>query len=243
MSRSRRSTDLTTTGADPQDADLAKRSSLLDRLLDRAVAGSSGAESRVAELRRENPDASPEQLLRKLEKRYLRRVSRLGGAVGAVAAVPALGTAAALVLTTAQTAAFLRSSAAHVMAVASLHGIRVDDVERRRTLLLASLLGEEGAHAVSGQLGLGTLYWGKAALTKLPIGLVRSVNKGLTRRLLTAGAARGGLLALGRLAPFGIGAVIGYKGTKTVGKNVLEGARKAFGPVPHRFPVESGANQ
>lgn len=209
--------------------------SRIERLIDVAVRRASGADQLVRQLRRDDPGLTPAALVERLEKRYLRRAARLGGAVGAVAAVPGIGTASALVLTTSQTLAFLSASAKHVMAVASIHGVAVDDIERRRTLLLAALLGEDGAEAVSGQLGLGTLYWAKAAITKLPIGTVKAVNKALARRLLRFGAARGGALALGRLAPFGIGVVVGYAGTKSIGKNVVEGTREAFGPAPATF--------
>lgn len=208
----------------------------LEKLIDRAVRRPRG-HLLAQRLRRDRPDATPGEVLAELEKRYLRRVSRLGGAVGAVAAVPAVGTGTALALSSGQLASFMSSSATYLMAVASLHGVEVDDVERRRTLLLAALLGEEGAKAVSGELGLGTLYWGKAALTKLPLGTVRSVNRALTRRVVRWSATRGGALVFGRLAPFGIGAVIGYRGTRALGRNVVEGARHEFGPAPAAFPA------
>ena len=43
-------------------------------------------------------------------------------------------------------------------------------------------------------------------------------------------------LAIGRIIPFGIGLVIGVAGARALGKNVIEGARKAFGPPPLTFP-------
>ncbi|WP_052436477.1 hypothetical protein [Georgenia sp. SUBG003] len=208
---------------------------LVERLVDLGVRRASGADELVHELRREDPDLTPAALIQRLEKRYLRRASWLGAAVGSVATVPGVGTVSALGLTTVQTVAFLSTSARYVMAVASVHGVAPEDVERRRTLLLAALLGEEGAEAISGQLGLGTLYWAKAAFTKLPVGTVKAVNKALTRRLVKYGAARGGALALGRLAPFGLGVVIGYAGTRKIAKNVVEGTTDAFGPAPATF--------
>jgi hypothetical protein len=57
----------------------------------------------------------------------------------------------------------------------------------------------------------------------------------LTRRLMRFGFMRGGALALGRLVPFGVGAVIGYQGTRVIAKNVVEGVQEAFGPAPARF--------
>jgi hypothetical protein len=229
----RPATDLGTAGRDADDEDA--RHGVVARLVDLGVRRASGADRLVHELRREEPGLTPGALLERLEKRYLRRASLLGAAVGSVATVPGIGTVSALGLTTVQTVAFLSASARYVMAVASVHGVAVDDVERRRTLLLAALLGEEGAEAISAQLGLGTVYWAKAAITKLPIGTVKAVNKALTRRLVRWGAARGGALALGRLAPFGLGIVIGYTGTRRIARNVVEGTTDAFGPAPATF--------
>lgn len=210
----------------------------LERLLDTAVRRSRGHEAAAA-LRAEHPAATPAEIVRLLERRYVRRAGLLGGGVGAAATIPAVGTGTAVVLTTGQVAAFLASSATYAMAVASVHGVEVEDVERRRTLLMAALLGEDGAEAVSGQMGLGTLFWARAALTKLPIGTVRSVNRTLTRRLLRFGGTRGGALALGRLAPFGIGAAVGWFGTRAIARNVVSGVQQAFGPAPVAFAEAS----
>ncbi|MFC7406245.1 hypothetical protein [Georgenia alba] len=212
-----------------------RRGRTLERLLDLAVRRAAKGADRVAELRRERPGITPAEAIAHLEKRYLARAARLGGAVGAAAAWPGIGTVSALGLTGAQSLAFLTSSAEHVMAVAAVHGIDVEDVERRRTLLLAALLGEDGAQAVSGQLGLGTLYWARAALTRLPLGTVKAVNKMLARRLVQAGLTRAGALSVGRLTPFGVGAAVGYWGTRMMGRSVLEGTREAFGPPPESF--------
>jgi hypothetical protein len=232
----RSSTEVSTERAEQERTGPAGRhSGVIERFVDLAVRRASRADEHVAELRRSHPGATPAELVTLLEKRYLRRAALLGGAVGATATVPGVGTVTALGLTTVQTVAFLSASANHVMGLASIHGVRVDDVERRRTLLLAALLGEEGAEAVSSQLGLGTLYWAKAAITKLPLGTVRAVNRAIRHRLVRWGAARGGALVLGRLAPFGIGAMIGYVGTRAMAKNVIEGTEALFGPAPAAF--------
>ena len=178
---------------------------------------------------------TPERVISHLEKDYVRSVSRLGGAVGATAALPVLGTAVAVGLTGAQVAAFVEASTRHVLAVAEVHGIEVEDVEKRRTLLLAALLGEEGSALISGRLGLGTLAWARTALSQMSAGSVRSINKALAKRLAREGAQRGVGAAVGRLAPFGIGMVIGYRGTRALGREVVEGARTAFGPPPAEF--------
>lgn len=199
----------------------------------------------VETLRRRNPAASPAQIIALLEKEYLNVVSATGGAVGATAAVPAVGTTAALTLTAADVAAFFTASAAFSLAVASVHGIEVQDADRRRALLLTTVLGEEGAKDLEKAIQSGSAATATTLLTRLPTTTISSVNSTLTRRLLRRQAARHGALAFGRLAPFGIGAWIGVKGARTLGRTVIEGAQATFGPPPEFFPrvvevVETG---
>ena len=65
---------------------------------------------------------------------------------------------------------------------------------------------------------------------------VRKVNTTMTRRFVRTQVTKQTGLAFGRIIPFGIGLVIGVAGARALGKNVIEGARKAFGPPPLTFP-------
>lgn len=210
---------------------------LLDALLDKAVAiPSATIHEHVLKLRARNPQASPGQIVALLEKQYLLAISTSGGAVGAAAATPAVGTGLGIALTTSEVATFFAASSAYALAVASVHGIEVTDVTRRRTLLLATVLGEQGAAMVGTQTGLGTRAWARSLLVNMPTTTIKQVNRTLTRRLIQRQVSRQGALALGRLAPFGIGAVIGATGARTLGKTVIIGAHRAFGPPPDQFP-------
>ena len=63
---------------------------LVEAALEKAVTiPSSTIHAHVESLRRRNPEATPEQLVRLLEKEYLLVVQTAGGAVGATAAAPA----------------------------------------------------------------------------------------------------------------------------------------------------------
>lgn len=213
----------------------------LGPILDRAVTiPSARIHHHVDAVRRANPGAPPSAVIEALEKRFLRRAARGGGLIGMVAAFPGVGTGTALLLTGAQVTSFLRDTATHVMAVADVHGVPIDDVDRRRSLLLASLLGEEGANAVQTQLGVGSLYWGRTLLTRLPLGTVKAVNRSLRTRAVRKGAEVGGRALFGRLLPFGIGAMIGYAGGKAMGRDVIKGAQEAFGPAPAAFARKVG---
>lgn len=213
--------------------------SFIDDLLDKAVAIPSAAiHAHVDRLRRRNPNASPAQIIWLLEKQYLMAISTSGGAVGAAAAAPVVGTGVGLVLTTGEVAAFFAASSAFALAVADVHGIGIEESARRRTLLLATVLGDQGSRMVGSETGLDTQAWARALLLRAPSTTIKKVNSALTRRLLRRQASRQGALALGRLAPFGIGAMIGATGARALGKTVITGAQRAFGPPPATFPRE-----
>lgn len=210
---------------------------ILDAAFDKAVAIPSAAiHTHVDRIRRRNPNASPAQVIYILERQYLLAVSASGGAVGAAAAAPAIGTGVAMALTTSEVATFFAASSAFALAVADVHGIAVEDTARRRTLLLATVLGEQGARTVGTEADIGSRAWARTLLVNMPTTTIKRVNSALTRRLLRRQAAKQGALAFGRLAPFGIGAAVGATGARLLGKTVIDGARRAFGPPPDRFP-------
>jgi len=209
---------------------------LLDAALDKAVTvPSASIHAHVASVRRRNPGADPQHVVRLLEREYLTVVTATGGAVGVAAAAPSVGTGVATALTVSDVATFFGASAAFALAVASVHGIEVDDAERRKALLMATLLGEPGAAVVSDAAGITTVRVARTLLTRLPLGTVRRVNAQLAKRLVKRQVVKQGGLALGRLAPFGIGLLIGVAGGRALGRTVVTGARTAFGPAPERF--------
>lgn len=195
----------------------------------------------VDKIRSKRPDATPAEVIQALEKRYLLAVSTSGGAVGAAAALPVIGTGTALALTAGQVASFLGASSLLALAVADVHGISSDDHARRRALLLTSLLGDDGPELLDQQVGLSAVTWGRTLLTRLPLATVKAVNKTLRGRIVKGSAAKVGSLMLGRLLPFGIGAAIGFAGTRIVGNQMIEGVRSAFGPAPATFVREVNA--
>lgn len=218
-------------------ADAVTGFTIVDAALDKAVSIPSAAvHAHVDRLRRRNPEATPMDIVLLLEKQYLTTVSASGGAVGAAAAVPAIGTATGVAITSAEVATFFATSAAFALAVADVHGIAVEDTARRRALLMATVLGEQGSKAVTNEAGLTGAAWARSVLVNMPTTTLRRVNNVLARKLIRRQAGKQGALALGRLAPFGIGAVIGATGARALGKTVVNSARKSFGPPPAYFP-------
>src|SRR5689334_19937206 len=109
----------------------------------------------VQRLRRTNPDASPAEIVTKLENRYLAAVTASGAAVGSAAAFPGIGTLAAMSAVAGETVVFLEATAVFVLSVAEAHGIPAEQRERRQALVLAVLVGEASNGAVAELLGTG----------------------------------------------------------------------------------------
>lgn len=209
--------------------------SALDVALDRALqVPSATIRAHVDRLRARNPESTPEQILALLEKEFARVVASTGAAVGAAAAIPAVGTATAAALTVSDLATFFAASAAYTLAVAEVHGIEVDDVERRRALVLASVLGEDGTNALTS-VGISPVAWGRVLVAAAPSNTIKRVNKVLTGRFLKRYVAKQSGLALGRLVPFGVGAAVGAIGGRALARGVVRQAAAAFGPPPVRL--------
>ncbi|MGI9063636.1 MAG: hypothetical protein ACR2FQ_07515 [Pseudonocardiaceae bacterium] len=192
----------------------------------------------VQRARRRHPEATPAELISTLEKQYLAAVTGAGAAVGGVAAAPGVGTGVAVAMSAGETVTFLETTALFALAVAEIHGVRVEDVERRRTMLLAVLLGDSGPKLIEKVAGRTGKHWGTLLTDAIPNSSISSINKTLGRWFVTKYGTRQGILVIGRVAPFGIGAAIGAGGNLVVGRSVIAGMHRAFGPPPTTFDTE-----
>lgn len=196
-------------------------------------------------IRHRHPDASPEQIVRILEHRYIAAVTGGGAAVGATAVIPGVGTGITLALSGVETAGFLEATALFSQSVSEVHGITVDDPERARALVMTMMLGHEGSDLVrqlAGQAAGGgvarTAYWGELVTTSLPRAIMGPLTDKLKRTFIRQFAAKGGASLIGKAVPFGIGAVIGGLGNRILGKRVVGSSRLAFGQAPTEFRAE-----
>ncbi|WP_405375621.1 MULTISPECIES: hypothetical protein [unclassified Microbacterium] len=196
-------------------------------------------------IRLRHPDASPAEIARILDRRYLAAVTAGGAAVGATAVVPGIGTGITLALGGVETLGFLDATALYAQSLAELHGIRVENPDRARALVLTLMVGKEGvdlvsqfARQVSGNGPTRDKYWGNLVTSALP----RAVMGPLVDRLKTAFmrrfVAQGGASIVGKALPFGVGAVIGGTGNHILGRRVVTNAHRAFGPAPAFYPTE-----
>ena len=137
-----------------------------------------------------------------------------------------------------ETVVFLEATAVYVLAVAEAHGIPADHRERRRALVLAVLVGDDGKHAVADLLGPGRTSgaWLSDGAATLPLPAVSQLNSRLMRYFVKRYTLKRGAIAFGKLLPVGIGAVVGGAGNRMMGKKIVGHAHAAFGNPPPRWP-------
>ncbi|MCZ2839925.1 hypothetical protein [Modestobacter sp. VKM Ac-2985] len=204
--------------------------------LDRALQVNHGmVDAYLTRARRGRPDAGPAEIIGSLERQYLAAVATLGFGAGAAAAVPGAGTAIGLAVNLAEVATFIEASAVFALAVAEVHGVRVDELERRRTLVIAVLLGNSGSSFVQKAAGRSGPYWARNLVKAIPMTSIDAINRVLGRQFMTKYGTKQGILVLGRELPFGIGAAIGGGGNALLGRATISAARRAFGPPPVAF--------
>ena len=196
-------------------------------------------------IRLRHPEATTAEIVRMLERRYLATVTTGGAAVGATAVVPGIGTGVTLALSGVETVGFLDATALFAQSLAELHGIRVDNPDRARALVLTLMLGKEGVDLVA-QLGRQLAgkgvsrdrYWGELITKSLPRAAVGPLVDRLKTTFVHQFAAKGGASIIGKALPFGIGAAVGGTGNHLLGRRVVIGSRRAFGVPPVQYPAE-----
>ena len=194
------------------------------------------AQSYLSRYRANHPDATPREVLDALERRFWQLSATAGGSVGAIAAVPVVGTGTALGISAVESVGFLEASIFYIIARAELHGLPTDDLMRRQTLVMTILLGKAGEETLTKGIGRTSNHWANAVLTRIPAKSLRAVNSVLGRNMITKYGTKQGVIVLGRVIPFGIGAAIGGTLGAFSARAVMAAADAAFGPPPDDFP-------
>lgn len=104
----------------------------------------------------------------------------------------------------------LERSALMTLAVAHAYGHDLTDMEIRKYALLR-VLGV-WAGATEGMVGFSSLVatgLGTKATKAIPMSAVHAINKAVGKRVVVKWATKSGVLRLGSLLPFGIGAGLG----------------------------------
>ncbi|MGP9537457.1 hypothetical protein ACT3SP_05570 [Brachybacterium sp. AOP43-C2-M15] len=189
------------------------------------------AHTYVEHLRQKHPEATDRQLLQLVTGRFITLTTATGAGIGGVAALPGLGTVAALGLTVGEGVSFAEACAFLTLAAADIHGVDMGDRSTRRLVLMGVLSGERGTEIIAKAMGKQGLQW-NAVLGGgggfMPSLISKQVSRYVRRRVV----ARTGKLWFARLLPFGIGAVIGGFGARAVAKSVVEAMLEIYSHGP-----------
>jgi len=226
----------------------------LIRALDRVLAIQRPAVlAHVRSIRLRHPDAGAVEIVRLLERRYLATVATGGATVGATAVVPGISTGLTLALSGVETVAFVEATALFAQSLAEVHGVRVENPDRARALVLALMLGREGvdliaqlARQASGHGPGRRAYWGELITTTLPRAAVGPLVDRLKSAFIRRFAGSASASWVGKALPFGVGAVVGGVGNGILGRRVVVASRHAFGtpgPLPPELEPRPGARR
>ncbi|MBW8484258.1 hypothetical protein [Actinomadura parmotrematis] len=203
------------------------------QLLDRAIEAQSGLVSKnIARARQRNPEATPAQVIRSLERMYVSALAGSGAAVGGSAAAPGVGTGVALALSAGEFLSSLELSTLYALSIAEVHGVPLDEVERRRTIVMGIMLGGSGSGTITKMAERTGQHWGRQVVAKVPVETLKQINKVLGKNFVTKYGTKQGIIVLGRVAPFGIGAAIGGGANAALATLTVRAGRRAFGPPP-----------
>lgn len=186
------------------------------------------AHSYVLRLREKHPEATDRELLEKVTGRFTDLMTLTGAGIGGVAALPGLGTAAAVGLSIGEGVSFAEACAFLTLAAADIHGLDMSDRNTRRLVLMSVLSGERGAEIIARSLGKQGVRW-SSLLGGGGGGLIPGfVSREISRRVRRTVVRRAGGLWLVRLLPFGIGALLGGLGARAVSRSVVEAMQEIF---------------
>lgn len=179
--------------------------------------------------------------VRSVAKSFHREMVSLGVATGATAATPGLGTAGAASLLVADMTWFAFRSADLIMTVAAVHGRVESTVEERRAwVLLVLALGEGTADevddllsninplVVAGSDQVGALVAGVVGGDAATVDGLRRLNTNLAARVLTRYGSRRGMVTVGKLLPFGVGALVGGSANWALIRSISKRADRLF---------------
>lgn len=187
-------------------------------------------------LRRQNPDASPAEIQKTMDKHLKNTVSGTGAGVGATAAVPGIGLVTGAAAVAGESVLFLDLAAFYAVASAYLRGVDVDDPERRRAIVLTLLMGSKGIAIVDAILGDdATTIPGKSTLAKFSGPTLTQTNNVLERMAMRSLNKQMRRAWLGKLMPLGIGAIAGTTANRKLADGVIENEHDALGAVPAGF--------
>lgn len=169
---------------------------------------------------------APADAIAALDAWYLRGQTVDAGVRAAGTAVPLVGTLAGAAGGEPLTS--LRRTMVYLLALADLHGVDLEDTDRRKTLVTAVLLGDEGATLASDALAGQGGRWARGLASAAPVARLAGGNP---------------LLAtlVHKIVDGGVAVALASGGEAVKARAVVAQARRAFGRPPEASPGRGAA--
>lgn len=221
------------------EADAGPAGKALIAVLDQATKiQTSAIRGYVDRLRKNNPDNSPAEIQKLIDKHLIRLVTGSGAGVGAAAAWPGVGFFLGLGAVAGESTLFLEAAAFYVLASAYLREVDIHLSDARRALILVALLGSAGTALVDTALGDVSDPKGRRnvtaaqKLTQATKPRLRNVSNALLNRATKELKKRTRGALIGKLLPLGIGVVVGTVANRKLGRKLIENTRLSLGALP-----------
>lgn len=163
-----------------------------------------------------------DEKVRSISKRFRRELAAMGAASGAVAGAPGIGTGAAVSALAADLGWFAMRATDLIMTIGAANGYVDSTAEERRAWVLSILaFGERAADQFAelvAEVDAGVAIGGERVSARLAglaggdaatLDALRRVNASLATTVVNKYGSRRTIVAVGKLLPFGIGAVVG----------------------------------
>lgn len=210
----------------PPDALPALLLPAVDKLVDSRY---DAARAAVARLSADQPGWDPPRQADALIAECRRELAAVGAAAGGAAAVPGVGMVAAATASSADVAWTVTRLGELIMAIGIAHGYTSEAIETRRAWVLSVLSmatgASKGLRGLAQQVGS---HGGARVVDAIPPSLLDRVNGTVGARVLVKWGTQQGVIRLGRLVPFGIGALIGGVGNAALVQVVGHQAKGFF---------------
>ncbi|MEU3620440.1 hypothetical protein ABZ725_50525 [Streptomyces sp. NPDC006872] len=205
----------------------------LDRLDQAINAQRPLARRSIARARRRNTEATPAQVIRDLEWKYIRDFAGRGAVVGAVAAAPGFSTGSA---SAGEALSSLQLRTLFALSIAEIHGVPDDEDEGLRLIVGGIVLDGIGSAAIPRIAARTGTHWGRQAVARVSVATLHQINGVVGRNFFTKYGTKEGIVVLGQVAPLGFGAAIGGGANAALAALHVRAARRAFGPPPTSWP-------
>ncbi len=180
--------------------------------------------------RADDTNGDESERVAQIERAFLRELITLGAASGGTAAMPGVGTMTAVGLTAGEVAWTATRTTDMILAVAAVHGHTDAPVEVRKSWVLALLAFDDDA--ADGLAKTIAEYGGTVTASRtLSLEMLERANGRVGRTLIARYGAKRSALLIGRVLPFGIGAVVGGTANHFLVRNTIRRADGFFAEI------------